>query len=234
MVNKSFFSFKSLCIFWPLKGRTFAQKFKYQKYESLLHRSDLNDHTLFFDVEGALLRSSSIFPYFMLVAFEGGGLLRAIVLILLYPFVCLVGDDIGVKIMIMICFFGIKEESFRVGKSVLPKFFLEDVGLEMFEVVSKGGKKVGLSKLPRVMVESFLKEYLDIDFVVGRELKVFRGYFVGLVDERENRHALELVHKGKEPCSEIIGISGYSKDLHHDEFFSQFKVCIHDLLLIEL
>ncbi|KAJ1412550.1 putative glycerol-3-phosphate acyltransferase 2 [Sesbania bispinosa] len=206
---------------------TFETQFKYQnnKYSSLLHRSDLNEHTLIFDIEGALLRSSSVFPYFMLVAFEAGGLLRAIVLLLSYPFVCLVGDEMGVKIMIMISFFGIKTESFRVGRAVLPKFLLEDVGSEIFEeVIHRGGKKVGLSKLPRVMVESFLREYLEIDFVVGRELKVFHGYFMGLVEERKNVHdALELVHEGKGSCSDMIGISGCHKGLDHEDFFSRCK-----------
>ena len=121
-----------------------TRQFKYQRYHSLLRRSDLNDHTLIFDLEGALLKSSSVFPFFMLVAFEAGGLLRAIVLLLVYPFVCLVGDEMGLKMMVMICFFGIKEESFRVGRTVLPKFLLEDVGSEMYEVVKRGLKKNAL------------------------------------------------------------------------------------------
>ncbi|KHN14142.1 Putative glycerol-3-phosphate acyltransferase 2 [Glycine soja] len=234
----STFFFKFIFIFWyrfffkPLKSLrrsvsniTYAtHQFKYQRYHSLLHRnSDLNDHTLIFDVEGALLKSSSVFPFFMLVAFEAGGLLRAIVLLLVYPFVCLVGDEMGLKMMVMICFFGIKEESFRVGRTVLPKFLLEDVGSEMYEVVKRGGKKVGLSKLPRVMVESFLKEYLEINFVVGRELKVFNGFYVGLMEERKTVHAnLELVREGKGNSSDMIGISGFHKDLDHS-FFSTCK-----------
>ncbi|CAL0308505.1 unnamed protein product [Lupinus luteus] len=234
------FFFKCLFLFWhsfffrPLIksfGRTssniitFTNQVKYHKYPSLLHRSNLNHHTLIFDVEGALLKSSSMFPYFMLVAFEAGGLLRAIVLILLYPFVCLVGDEMGLKIMVMICFFGIKVENFRVGSAVLPKFFLEDVGSEMFEVLKRGAKKVGLSKLPRVMVESFLKEYLEIDVVVGREMKVLFGYYVGLMEEREKTmHALELlVHEKKGFCSNIIGISGLHKNIDNEFFFSCCK-----------
>jgi len=51
----------------------------------------------------------------MLVAFEAGGLLRAIVLVLLYPFVCVVGSEMGLKIMVMTCFFEMKASSFRVG-----------------------------------------------------------------------------------------------------------------------
>jgi hypothetical protein len=37
-----------------------------------------------------------------------------------------------------------EKESFRIGINVLPKFFLEDVGLEIFEVLkrSTGGGKI--------------------------------------------------------------------------------------------
>lgn len=196
-------------------SNAFSSQFKYQKYPSLAHRSDLNDHTLIFDVDGALLKSSSLFPYFALVAFEAGGLLRAIVLILTYPFVCLVGDQMGIKIMVMISFFGLKAERFRVGRAVLPKFFLENVGSEIFEVLSRGGKKVGVSNLPQVMIESFLREYLKIDLVVGKELKVLCGYYVGLMEERNCKHALEQVQEGK-GCFDTIGITRFSKILDHD------------------
>ncbi|XP_027367510.1 probable glycerol-3-phosphate acyltransferase 3 [Abrus precatorius] len=232
------FFFKSLFFFWyrflfrQLRNlirfhrnisNSFATttQFKYQKFPSLVHRPDLNDHTLIFDVENALLKSSSVFPYFMLVAFEAGGLLRAIIFVLLYPFVCLAGEEMGLKIMVMTCFFGIKAESFRVGRSVLPKVFLEDVGSEIFEVLNKGGKKVGVSNLPQVMVESFLREYLDIDFVVGRELKIFCGYYVGLLDETKTKHALEQVQEGK-GCSDMIGITRFNNIRDH-EFFTHCK-----------
>ncbi|KAK7278160.1 hypothetical protein RJT34_23185 [Clitoria ternatea] len=210
---------RNLILFQRTISNSFSSKtqFRYQKFSSLLHRSDLNDHTLIFDVENALLKSSSLFPYFMLVAFEAGGLLRAIVLVLLYPFVCVAGDEMGLKMMVMTCFFGIKAKSFRVGRSVLPKFFLEDVGSEMFEVLNKGGKKVGVSNLPHVMVDSFLREYLEIDFVVGRELKMFCGYYIGLMDEDKTMHALEQVKEGK-GCSDMIGITRFHKIRHHQVF----------------
>ena len=118
----------------------------------ILHRSP-SKHLEQLQQRNALLKSYSLFRYFMLVAFEAGGLLRAIVLVLLYPFVCVVGSEMGLKIMVMTCFFGMKASSFRVGRSVLPKFLLEDVGAEMFETLKKGGKQVGVTKLPRVMVE---------------------------------------------------------------------------------
>lgn len=216
---------KNLIVFHRTISNTFANttqsQIKYQKFSSLLNRSDLNDHTLVFDVENTLLKSTSLFPYFMLVAFEAGGLLRAIVLVLLYPLIFLSGEKMGLNIMVMISFFGLKAENFRIGRSVLPKFFLEDVGSEIFEVINQGGKKVGVSNLPRVMVESFLKEYLKIDFVAGRELKMVCGYYVGLMDETKNMHALKQVHEGKGSL-DMIGITRFN-NIHDDEIFSSCK-----------
>ncbi|KAK2997140.1 hypothetical protein RJ639_024820 [Escallonia herrerae] len=191
---------------------------KFQKSHSLAQRSELSDHTLIFNVEGALLKSSSTFPYFMLVAFEAGSIIRAFFLFILYPFLCLLSQEVSLKIMVMVCFFGIKKESFRVGTAVLPKFFLEDVGAEGFEVLSKGGRKVGVSDLPRVMVESFLKDYLEIDFVVGRELKVCCGYYVGLMEEKTSidDHLEEIFDQDEKMCCDLIGIiSSSNKSVDH-------------------
>ncbi|TYI69376.1 hypothetical protein E1A91_D08G151200v1 [Gossypium mustelinum] len=191
----------------------------YHKYPSFAHRANLSkDQTLLlFNVEDALLKSPSLFPYFMLVAFEAGGLLRAFVLILSYPLLRLVGEDMGLKIMVFVCFFGVKTKSFRVGSAVLPKFFLEDVAVETLEVLKKGGKKVGFSNVPRVMIESFLRDYLDIDFVVGREVKVFRGYFLGVMeDKKQSNAALETIigSQGLGIC-DVIGISGFKGSLQY-------------------
>ncbi|KAF7846543.1 hypothetical protein BT93_L4180 [Corymbia citriodora subsp. variegata] len=127
----------------------------------------------------------------------------------------------------MVSFFGLKKESFRAGSAVLPKFLLEDVGLEGFEMVKKrGGKRVGVSGLPQVMVESFLRDYLEVDMVVGRELKVVRGYYVGLV-ERKRRSVVdefeEMLGKETSSGSGLIGISSYNKSLQHDPLFSRCK-----------
>ena len=188
----------------------------------ILHRSPWK-HLEQLQQRNALLKSSSLFRYFMLVAFEAGGLLRAIVLVLLYPFVCVVGSEMGLKIMVMTCFFGMKASSFRVGRSVLPKFFLEDVGAEMYETLKKGGKQVGVTKLPQVIVESFLREYLEIDFVVGRELKMFCGYYLGFMDNVDKTaHVLDLLKEGK-GCSDMIGITSLNNPRDH-QFFSHCKV----------
>ncbi|KAL5795762.1 hypothetical protein ACOSQ2_000582 [Xanthoceras sorbifolium] len=189
---------------------------KYQKYTSLDHKSDLSTKTLVFDVEGALMKSSSLFPYFMLVAFEAGGLIRAFVLLLSYPFICLVGEEMGLKIMVMVCFFGIKKDNFRVGTAVLPKFFLENVGLEIFQVLKRGGKSVGVSNMPQVMIDSFLRDYLEIDVVVGRYLKVFCGHFVGLMEERNSDKLVLEDILGQE--NNVVGISPFNNSLDHKLF----------------
>ena len=200
---------------------------KYQKYASLSFRSDLSAKTMVFNVEGTLLKSYSLFPYFMLVAFEAGSLLRALILFLLYPFICLVGQDMGLKIMVMVCFFGIKKESFRVGSAVLPKFFLEDVGLEALEELKRGGRKVAVSDhFPQVMIESFLRDYLDVNCVLGRELKTGCGYFLGLLEEKK-KDMLNLEEiLGKDSVishDDIIGISQLNSSLDHP-LFSHCKV----------
>ncbi|KAI3732514.1 hypothetical protein L1987_63719 [Smallanthus sonchifolius] len=179
-------------------SNTHASHFNSQTLISNLRTSDLSHKTLIFEVEGTLLRSPSVFPYFMLVAFESGSLIRAFVLFAIYPLLVLVNDDLSIKIMVMISFFGIMKDGFRVGSSVLPKFLLEDVGLEGFDVMRRGKKKVGVSKLPQVMVECFLKDYLEVDHVFGRELSVFGGYFVGLMKDNKNiiKHRINEVVEG--------------------------------------
>ncbi|OVA13560.1 Phospholipid/glycerol acyltransferase [Macleaya cordata] len=130
----------------------------------------------------------------------------------------------GLQIMVMVCFFGIRKDSFRVGRAVLPKFFLEDVGFEGFEVLMRGGRKVGVTDFPRVMVESFLREYLEIDVVVGRELKVFKGYYIGLMEDhnnnKKNKSGLVLDEIFGEGIlgSDVVGIGSFNKPLDHHLF----------------
>ncbi|XP_059433836.1 probable glycerol-3-phosphate acyltransferase 2 [Corylus avellana] len=195
-----------------------ASQVKYQKYTSLLHRAeDLSTQTLIFHAEDALLKSSSLFPYFMLVAFEAGGLLRALVFFLLYPLACLFGEELGLKIKVFLCFFGIKKEGFRIGSSVLPKFFSQDVGREGFELVMSFGRKVAVSNFPTLMVRGFLQDYLGVDAVVGRELKVVCGYFVGLMEEEEKMADLGPEEQEK-TSSHVIGIGCYRSVLHQHPF----------------
>uniref|UniRef100_A0A7N0UGV4 Phospholipid/glycerol acyltransferase domain-containing protein n=1 Tax=Kalanchoe fedtschenkoi TaxID=63787 RepID=A0A7N0UGV4_KALFE len=174
----------------------------------------LQNTSMIWNIEGGLLKSSNLFPYFMLVALEAGGFLRALLLLALYPLLCLVGsEDARMKMMVMVCFFGVRKDSFRIGASVLAKFFLQDVGSEWFERMmnkKRVVKKIGVSNMPQIMIESFLKEYMGFDCVVGRELKVFRGYFVGLMEKNKTPQNLSAhVMDGEETHKHnymVIGI----------------------------
>lgn len=88
------------------------------------------DQSVVSDLDGTLLRSSSSFPYFLLVAFEAGSPLRALVLLLLSPVIWfsyhLVSEAAGIKLLIFISFAGLKLSAIQsVARGVLPKFYLE-------------------------------------------------------------------------------------------------------------
>ncbi|KAL5996514.1 hypothetical protein ACLOJK_026594 [Asimina triloba] len=200
------------------KANSYAPTSEFQQFSnslrpkcSLPHK--LSNQTLVCDMEGALLKSTSLFPYFMLVAFEGGGLLRAFVLLLLYPLLCCFSREMALKAMVMVSFLGIRKEGFMVGRAVLPKYFLEDVGLEGYEVLKRGGRRVGVSEMPRVMVEGFLKEYMGVEVVLGRELKVVCGYYVGLMEVKE-KVVFELKEEEK-VVDGAIGIGRLKRCLDH-------------------
>lgn len=219
MASKAFT--KSLLSFYRLIRRrrrnAHASHAKLHKYPS----SDrLSGKTLVFDVEGGLLRSPSLFPYFMLVALEAGGLLRGLVLLLLYPFLCCMSQGIALKAMVAVCFLGLKKDAFRVGRAVLPKFFMEDVGLEGFELMRSGKKRVCVSRMPRVMVEGFLKDYLEVEVVLGRELKDFCGFYTGFMKEEEKKLGFQLL-QGVD--GDVLGFGSYSRSFNHC-FFTLCKV----------
>ncbi|XP_068659630.1 probable glycerol-3-phosphate acyltransferase 3 [Aristolochia californica] len=181
----------------------------------------LPQQTLVCDVEGALFKSSSVFPYFMLLAFEAGGLLRALLLFILYTFMSLLSEEWALKVMVMVTFCGIREDSLTVGRTVLPKFFLEDIRLEGFEVLMKAGKKVAVTEMPRVMVEVFLKEYLNVDVVAGRELKVIGGYYVGLMEKKMSPDLI-LLEEEKLGC-DVVGMTSFNIPLDRRCLFSKCK-----------
>lgn len=138
-------------------------------------------HTvLLSDIQGTLVRSQTLFPYFMLVAFEAGSILRAFFLLLLYPLLLLfvnVNADVGVRLMTFVTFCGLNVKNMEiVSRGVLPKFFLEDLNVYSYRIMSSAGRRVVFtSSMPRVMVETFLKNYLSVDLVVGSELQVLGG-----------------------------------------------------------
>ncbi|XP_058101176.1 glycerol-3-phosphate acyltransferase 1-like [Magnolia sinica] len=136
--------------------------------------------TLVCDIHGTLLRTPSFFPYFMLVAFEGGSIFRALVLLLSCPLLWVLDHELGLRVMVFVTFCGLRLRDMEsVGRAVLPKFFLENMNLHAYEVLASTGRRVVFTSIPRVMVEGFLKEYLSVDVVEGTELHVFGDYYTG-------------------------------------------------------
>ncbi|PKU80194.1 probable glycerol-3-phosphate acyltransferase 2 [Dendrobium catenatum] len=227
MPVKSFLSFLSLSrpFFKLLLTNSFQHRQKpiqnYSKHPSVSPIQEngfliLPSQTLIIDFEGWLLRSSSTFPYFIVVAFEACSILRALLLLIIYPLVCCLNSEAGLKLMVMVCFFGSRKEKFRVAGAVLSKLFMESVAEEGFKVLINGRRRVGVSKMPKIMVESFLKEYLHIDVVIGRELKEFCGFYTGLM-ERGQEEVMISSNGG-----EILGFGCYGED--HHNLFSYCKV----------
>ncbi|KAF7815727.1 glycerol-3-phosphate acyltransferase 1 [Senna tora] len=138
--------------------------------------------TLACDIHRVLLRSHSFFPFFMLVAFEGGSIIRAFLLLLSCPILWVLDYGLKIRVMTFITFCGLRVRDMEsVARAVLPKFYMEDLNLEACEVLGSVGWRVVVTSVPRVMVEGFLKEYLGVEEVVGTELQKFGGYFSGLV-----------------------------------------------------
>uniref|UniRef100_A0A0E0L0J6 Phospholipid/glycerol acyltransferase domain-containing protein n=1 Tax=Oryza punctata TaxID=4537 RepID=A0A0E0L0J6_ORYPU len=189
----------------------------------------LHNQTVMVDLESWLLRSPmSTFPYFMVVAIEAGSFLRGLMLLLIYPlFWLLLSHDMRLKAMVMVSFFGLpKKEVVRIGKAVLPKFFLEGMAMEGLEVVRNAKKVVVVSALfPRVMIEGFLKEYIGVNAVIGREVIVVAGRYVGLlVDDIEMddggfvEEVMEETKSGKGDGA--VGLAGVGSKMHH--LFSRY------------
>ncbi|XP_040380478.1 probable glycerol-3-phosphate acyltransferase 3 [Oryza brachyantha] len=182
----------------------------------------LHDQTVMVDLESWLLRSPmSAFPYFMVVAVEAGSFLRGLLLLLTYPLLCLLpGRDIRLRAMAMVSFIGLREkEVARIGKAVLPKFFLEEMAMEGLEAVRNARKVVVVTAtFPRVMVEGFLKEYVGVDAVIGRELMVVAGRYAGLiVDDMETTGGLveEVMDMKSGKGDQAVGLAEVGSRIHH-------------------
>lgn len=143
---------------------------------------DRKSQTLVCDIHSILLRNHSFFPYFMLVSFEGGSILRAFLLLCSCPILWFMSYERKLKVMIFITFCGLKIKDMEmVARVVLPKFYMENLNLKAYEVLASVGCRVLFTCVPRVMVEGFVKEYLNGDDVVATELDSLGCYFTGLV-----------------------------------------------------
>lgn len=173
--------------------------------------------TIVCDIFESLLGSNSAFPYFMLVAFEGGSIIRAFLLLLSCSFLWVLDYELQLRVMIFITFCGLKIKDMEsVGRAVLPKFYLENLNLHAYEVLASTGPKVVFTSVPRVMVEGFLKEYLDVDNVKGTELLTSGHYFTGFLSKSGLlvKHKALKDHFGDRKPDIGLGTSG-----PHDKLF---------------
>uniref|UniRef100_A0ACD5X8P5 Uncharacterized protein n=1 Tax=Avena sativa TaxID=4498 RepID=A0ACD5X8P5_AVESA len=142
--------------------------------------------TVVADLDGTLLCGRSSFPYFAQMAFETGGVLRLLLLLVLAPLAgllyYLVSESAGIQVLIFASMAGAEvAEIEAVARAVLPKFYCSDLHPESWRVFSSCGRRYVLTANPRIMVEAFLKEYAGADAVLGTELVVWRGRATGLV-----------------------------------------------------
>uniref|UniRef100_A0A0D9V0D4 Phospholipid/glycerol acyltransferase domain-containing protein n=1 Tax=Leersia perrieri TaxID=77586 RepID=A0A0D9V0D4_9ORYZ len=191
--------------------------------------------TVLCKVEGGLLMSPSTFPYFMLAALESGGLglIRAILLLLMYPALILLGHDRAIRAMAMVSFAGVSSKdgggAFRLmGRAVMPKLLLEDVSAEVFDAAVRRRRRrvVCVSGMPREMVEPFLNEYLGVDAVVAPEMRAFGGYCLGVMEsdgEVMRRLDMEEVIGGGDEF--VVGIGGHGRS-----FRQLFDTCCKPLV----
>ncbi|XP_002968981.2 glycerol-3-phosphate acyltransferase 5 [Selaginella moellendorffii] len=166
-------------------------------------------------LEGGLLRSSSTFPYFFLVALEAGSPLRALLLLAFFPIVWILTHilqcrDADIRLYAFVTFAGLHDAAVRcVARAVLPKAFLDDVHRGVHRVFATCDRRYVVTSLPRVMVESFAKSFLETEHVLGSELHVTRGgWYTGLV--RGIPRGRERYRAVKELNSPDIGIGSDS------------------------
>ncbi|XP_073135832.1 glycerol-3-phosphate acyltransferase RAM2-like [Henckelia pumila] len=147
---------------------------------------DRENHVVMSDLDGTLLVRRSSFAYFALVAFDVGGILRLFLLLLAAPLAgilyYLISEATGVWVLIFATFAGVKVSDIEsAARAVLPKYYSEDVHPETFGVFSSCGRRCVVTASPRIMVEPFLKKYLNVDMVLGTEISSFRGFATGIV-----------------------------------------------------
>lgn len=181
------------------------------------------------DINGTLLRSQSSFPFFMLIAFEGGGIFRAFLLLLSYPVLLLLvfNHQLKLRVMIFLTFCGLNIKNMEtVSRAVLPKFYLENLNVHVYNVLASAGSRLVFTSLPKVMVEGFLKDYLNFGTVGGTELHTFGQYYTGFLSSsgillNKHRDLKEFTGENKPD----IGI-GSSSSIHDHFLISHCKVHI--------
>lgn len=147
------------------------------------------DSSIVCELEGTLLKDQDPFSYFMLVAFEASSLIRFAILLMLWPFIKFLEicgqKDKGLKLMIFVATIGVKISEIEVvARAVLPKFYFDDIDMNSWRIFSSFDKRIVVTKIPRIMVERFVKEHLRADDVIGSELVVNNsGFATGFIKD---------------------------------------------------
>eukprot|EP00249_Psilotum_nudum_P025996 c3126_g1_i1 orf=260-1834(-) len=138
------------------------------------------------DLDGTITRSASSFSYFMLIAYEAGSPLRALLLLLSSPVVWLLhrlmSESLAIQLLIFVSFAGLRvSEISAVARCVLCRFYLEDMHPQSYKILISCRKRYVVTANPTIMVEPFLYDYLEVQKVIGTEVQSIRGFCTGFV-----------------------------------------------------
>ncbi|MCL7033017.1 hypothetical protein MKW94_015179 [Papaver nudicaule] len=178
-----------------------------KRTEEQRRQLELSSSSVVSELEGTLLKDIDPFSYFMLLAFEGSGLIRFALLLLVWPVIQLLHliglNDVGLKLSIFMATAGVRETEIEsVARAVLPKFYMDDIDMNAWRIFSSYDTRIVVTKCPRIMVERFVKEHLRADEVIGSELVVNRfGYATGFIrnDIGSVANRVKALFKGEHP-----------------------------------